>query len=887
MAEKKKNNSKKSSPVKGKSYTAKKSVGSKAEKSQAKDTPFVRFLLAFFAVFLIITFFPQIDSGALGAIRELLKGLFGFGYYLFPLFLLIWVAFWKRDVENGVFGYKSLLLWGGFLFTLGLVHLISVHHASPEEYGAAVKSFEKLYENGKALTGGGVIGGGFGALISLVIGWVATSIFCSVGLFVCGVLYCGSTPVATFRAIRGWFVGVTEKAIEQQETVSAKDAKEKAEPETEIRPAKHKLASVLVEDKEITDDVVTTEKGGQRRFILPAEEQEEVFSHITKKKKEDFLPDMPASSGIPEYEPEVTKEEAPAFRDQPVMTVQTESAEEETLPITEEAVSESMPKELPAEDEESALEIKEPATAEEVIDALSEEGAEGEPFVIPQEAKPVYKFPPISLLVQDESDTPRPTQQDVNAVSRKLETVLESFKVKAKVIGASFGPTVTRYEVQPETGVRVKQIANLSDDIALHLAATSVRIENIPGKSAIGIEIPNRSATTVRLRSLIEDTAFAESKSRLITALGEDVSGSPVYLDIGKMPHLLIAGATGMGKSVCMNSLIVSLLYHASPDEVKFIMIDPKKVEMADYNGIPHLLVPVINDAKKAAGTLNWACVEMEKRYELIQEVNAKNLNEYNTIIKDDPEREFVPYIVIFIDELADLMMTAPDDVETSICRLAQKARAAGIHLVIGTQRPSVDVITGLIKANIPSRIAFTVASQVDSRTILDMAGAEKLLGRGDMLYYPVGAMKPQRVQGAFVDGKSEVVAITQFIKQASASTYDQEIIDQIEKEARLCGAPKHGHKSDGEEGGSEEIRLDDKFYEALELAIDAKNVSTSMLQTRLGLGYARAARIVGVMEQKGYIGAYDTTTKTRRIIITKEELLELKMGKADNDNEE
>ncbi|MBQ0092446.1 MAG: DNA translocase FtsK [Clostridiales bacterium] len=881
MAEKKKSNAKKTSSPKGKTYTAKRTPELKKDKKQTKDTPFVRFLLAFFAVFIVITFFPQIDSGALGAVRDLLRGLFGFGYYLVPVFLFLWVTFWKRDVENAVFGYKTLLLWGGFLFTLGIVHLIAVHHTSPEEYGAAVKSFDHLYENGKALAGGGVIGGGFGALIAIAVGWVATTILCSVGVFVCGVLYCGSTPAATLRAIRGWFVGVTEKAAEEPEELPAKAKKAKAEPTEELRPAKHKLASVLVDDKEITDDVVATEQNGQRRFILPAEEQEEVFAHVTRKKKEELLPEEPAQTGIPDYEPEITREEAPVIPEIPVVTVQTESAEEEPLQIVEES------EELPVEDDASEPVIKEPSTAEEVLKELAEDDVESEPLDVPAEVKAPYVFPPISLLAQDQSDTPRPTQADVNAVSRKLETVLESFKVKAKVIGASFGPTVTRYEVQPETGVRVKQIANLSDDIALHLAATSVRIENIPGKSAIGIEIPNRSSATVRLRNLIEATAFHDSKSRLITALGEDVSGSPVYLDIGKMPHLLIAGATGMGKSVCMNSLIVSLLYHASPDEVKFIMIDPKKVEMADYNGIPHLLVPVINDAKKAAGTLNWACVEMEKRYELIQEVNAKNLNEYNAIVKDDPEREAVPYIVIFIDELADLMMTAPDDVETSICRLAQKARAAGIHLVIGTQRPSVDVITGLIKANIPSRTAFTVASQVDSRTILDMAGAEKLLGRGDMLYYPVGAMKPQRVQGAFVDGKSEVVAVTQFIKQASASTYDQSIIDQIEKEARLCGAPKHGHKSDGEEGGSEEIRLDDKFYDALELAIDAKNVSTSMLQTRLGLGYARAARIVGVMEQKGYIGAYDTTTKTRRIIITKEELLELKMGKSENDDEE
>ncbi len=806
----------------------------------------LRYLLGFFAVFLLITFFPQIDSGFLGGVREVLKGLFGFGYYFFPFLLLLSVFNWNRDRENHVAATKNLLTAVLFLFLLFLIHLFSVR-TEELPYGEAVKSFEicELYEGGKSLQTGGVVGGFLCALFARGIGWVATAILSSAGVFICIVLLCGSTPMATLRAIAGFFRNLSladDGAEELPEEPPARENERKKSTAAKAQKVtgKGKVPTVLVDDRRITDDpCIIQETDGQHRFLLPEEEEEEVFTRVPtelfQKKAEQ-----------PDKAPSETAPQAPAPAPEPVPEpVQEEEKEpEEELP-TEDAV----------------------------------------PLEIPSEHAP-YVFPPISLLTPDEANTPKPNAADVAAVSRKLEAVLESFKVKAHVIGASFGPTVTQYEVQPETGVRVKQIANLSDDIALHLAATSVRIENIPGKSAIGIEIPNRSAATVRLRNLIENSTFRDNKSKLVTALGEDVSGNPVYLDIAKMPHLMIAGATGMGKSVCMNSLIVSLLYHASPDEVKFIMIDPKKVEMADYNGIPHLLVPVINDVKKAAGTLNWACVEMEKRYNLIQEVAAKNLIEYNQLVRDDPEREQQPYIVIFIDELADLMMTAPDDVETSICRLAQKARAAGIHLVIGTQRPSVDVITGLIKANIPSRIAFTVASQVDSRTILDLTGAEKLLGRGDMLYYPVGAMKPIRVQGALVDGKTEVVAITQFIKDAATASYDEDIISQIEKEAKLCGAPKHARRAENEEGSGDEQKLDDKFFDALELAIDTQNISTSMLQTRLGLGYARAARIVGVMEQKGYIGPFDSATKKRKIVITREELMEMKMGKADEADE-
>ena len=844
-------------------------VAESPHKGQYKTA--IRYAVGFFAAFLFLTFFPFVDVGFFAQIREVLKGMLGFGYYIAPFFLMYMVIRWDDSATEGVNAAKVMLSILDYVFLLMVVHFFAVYMSSPEDYGEAVKNVSGLYASGQNMSSAGMVGGMICAMMCRFIGWIPAMLLAFAGVFVCTVLLVGSSPMATIRKLKGFFMNILADKEEElpppEHTPKKKPAAiPREETAEESADKKRKVPTVLVDDRAITEEdslPVAEDKGGQHRFILPEEEQEEVFSRVPIELfRKDTAPRTVAAPDLaktPELDVPVAAEEA-----------------DETLPVAEEPIA-------PVAEEPPVAEENSPAEEAPTEDAPVLETAP-ETVEVVAETPPPYIFPPISLLTPGEGDAPKPTASDVSAISRKLESVLESFKVKAHVIGASFGPTVTQYEVQPETGVRVKQIANLSDDIALHLAAPSVRIENIPGKSAIGIEIPNRNSSTVRLRRLIENKTFRDHKSKLVTALGEDVSGNPVYLDIAKMPHLMIAGATGMGKSVCMNSLIVSLLYHASPEDVKFIMIDPKKVEMADYNGIPHLLVPVITDAKKAAGTLNWACVKMEERYNLIQEVAAKNLVEYNMIVKDDPEREQQPYIVIFIDELADLMMTAPDDVETSICRLAQKARAAGIHLVIGTQRPSVDVITGLIKANIPSRIAFTVASQVDSRTILDQTGAEKLLGRGDMLYYPVGAMKPTRVQGALVDGKSEVVAITQFIKDAATACYDEEAIEQIEKAAKLCGMPK-GRRSESE-GDGEEIKLDEKFLDALELAIDTKNISTSMVQTRLGLGYARAARIVGVMEQKGYIGAYDSTTKARQILITREELLEMKMKQADEANE-
>ncbi|MBQ8141522.1 MAG: DNA translocase FtsK 4TM domain-containing protein [Clostridia bacterium] len=494
----------------------------------------------------------------------------------------------------------------------------------------------------------------------------------------------------------------------------------------------------------------------------------------------------------------------------------------------------------------------------------------------PVEIETPYVFPPFDMLEKNKNTQKADFTQELQENAKILMETLKSFKVSVREITYSRGPTITRYELKPEAGTRVRAIANLVDDIALNLATSGVRIEApIPNKPAVGIEVPNRERATVYLRDLIESPKFSDAKSKLTSSLGMDVGGNPIYFDIAKMPHLLIAGATGMGKSVCINSIIVSILYKAKPDEVKLILVDPKKVEFNIYKDIPHLYAPIVSDPKKAAGALASAVAEMERRFELIEEVGVRDIATYNAVTENDPDKEFMPQMVIIIDELADLMMTAPDEVEASICRLAQKARAAGIHIIIGTQRPSVDVITGLIKANIPSRIACTVASQIDSRTILDMAGAEKLIGRGDMLFAPVGASKPMRVQGAFVS-EAEVEKIVTFIKSNNKKAkYNSDFVSRIEEEAAKCGMKKGAAGAGGFEsdGASDSEGGDSKFQDAVKLAIEEGKISTSLMQRRLGVGYGRAAKIIDTMEQMGYVSKPDGN-KPRRVLITMDEYM-------------
>ena len=506
--------------------------------------------------------------------------------------------------------------------------------------------------------------------------------------------------------------------------------------------------------------------------------------------------------------------------------------------------------------------------------AVGEQAAATAPAEEPEAAESYqYQYPGIDLFEKAPEESDPNAQDELKANAQKLVDTLESFGVRTRVLDISRGPSVTRYEVQPMAGVKISRITSLADDIALNLAVADVRMEApIPGKPAVGIEVPNHKKTPVYIRSVFESQAFLRMTSPLGIALGKDIAGVAQVADLCKMPHLLIAGSTGSGKSVCVNSIIMSLLFRSSPEDVKLILIDPKVVELAEYNGIPHLLMPVITEPKKAAGALSSAVQEMERRYHLFAENNVRDIKSFNKLAATDPMLEKMPYIAIIIDELADLMMVVGKDVEDSICRIAQKARAAGMHLIVATQRPSVDVITGLIKANIPSRIAFAVSSQVDSRTILDGAGAEKLLGQGDMLFMPVGAPKPTRIQGTFVRDE-EISRVLDFIKSSATVQYDEAMIEAMEKHAIQDGKKGGGGADAEEDAGS-----DPMFKQAVDVVIDAGQASTSLLQRRCKLGYARAARIMDEMEQKSIIGPYEGA-KPRAVLISRQQWLEMQMN--------
>lgn len=504
---------------------------------------------------------------------------------------------------------------------------------------------------------------------------------------------------------------------------------------------------------------------------------------------------------------------------------------------------------------------------------------EGEDFDIPEpqnaQQVPMYVFPPLSLL-QKPKFSGGTGRDEVEYNSKKLLETLKDFGVEAKMLGVSIGPNVTRYELQPQAGTKVSKITGLSDDIALSLAATQVRIEApIPGKAAVGIEIPNQSASTVYIRDLLDSDDFAQAKSSLTVALGKDISGKNIYADLSKMPHLLIAGSTGSGKSVCINTILMSLLYKSSPEDVKLILIDPKVVELSIYNKIPHLFIPVVTDPKKAAGALHWACSEMDRRYNLFTEFSVRDISSYNEVAaqRGDEECPVLPRIVVVIDELADLMMVASKEVEEHICRLCQKARAAGIFLILATQRPSADVVTGLIKANVPSRIAFAVSSGVDSRVIMDTVGAEKLLGRGDMLYRPIGANKARRIQGCFVSDE-EVEKVVDFIRNnVGEANYDDSAIQKIEEMSSR-------ENTKGSAVSSDEDAEDEMLMPAIECVVEAGMASTSFLQRKLKLGYSRAARLVDLMEEMGVVGPFEGA-KPRSVKMTPSELQEMKLQRS------
>ena len=606
--------------------------------------------------------------------------------------------------------------------------------------------------------------------------------------------------------------------------------------------------------------------------------KEQVESRITERIEEDeYAPPIDIPLGPDDVSPQPDRKER--VRRAKSKLLDQEVAEPTPAPAYEEPIKESEPIiEEPVQIKIDDLFEDKPATKEEIPVEEKEELEQTSLYTDGAQHK-VYKFPPLTLLnapkIQRQSDSDEEMQQNAEI----LMDTLSSFGVKTRLLGAVKGPAVTRYELQPLAGVRISKITQLSTDIALNLAATQVRIEApIPNKAAVGIEVPNSVVSSVTLREILSSQAFKNSKNELEVALGKDIAGNIITTDLAKLPHLLIAGTTGSGKSVCTNSMIVSLLYKSSPAEVRMLLIDPKMVEFNIYNGIPHLLVPVVTDPRKAAGALGWAVSEMENRYKLFAEHNVKDISSFNNLAQNSDTLSPIPKIVIVIDEFADLMMTAPGDVENAVCRLAQKARAAGMHLVIATQRPSVNVITGLIKANITSRIALTVSSQIDSRTIIDGSGAESLLGRGDMLFKPYGLDRLLRVQGCFVSEK-EINDVVSYIKNNDSAEYDQKVIDEIEKQA--AGDSKgSSSRDDGDDSGSSD-ETDPLLKEAIECVIDNGQASTSLLQRKLKVGYARAARLVDEMEERGIVSGY-MGSKPREVLITREQWVEMNMRESE-----
>lgn len=856
--------------------SSKKNTSSHKEPAKVAKTPnrslwsqIAPYLMLVGAIFLIVCFVGGAgeDPGiVIGFIYKFLTGLFGGSAFVIPAFLAFVAIAWMADKADSVLGMRTGFANVSVILTSMLLEIIF-----------PLDSFNiiDMYNRGSDLLGGGVIGGILGEFFLLCFQKAGSYVLIIAMLILSVLLTAGITPKYVYVYISAKMKASRQRRQEARESgamenafrnpddiVISPAARAENPPEIPVRARRKKFETDIPIDGEIAAEPMQAEPTGDS--AVEDDVEAAIFAEVLERSRQ--------------------KKTAEELQTEAEMFAQTE---EPASPEEEESSAQVDPDSADLLDQlaDSYLgtgDGENPTQTPDDLPLTVDTVATAAPVQPEPEPEPEYHFPPLSLLSAADHKKNDNIREELHENASRLVSVLASFNVKTKIVGASRGPTITRYELLPEAGTRVRSIANLVDDIALNLATTGVRIEApIPGKAAVGIEVPNKTAETVYLRSLLETEEFQNNPSKITTSLGENVAGEPVIMDIKKMPHLLIAGATGMGKSVCINCLLISLLYKAKPSEVQLILIDPKKVEFNIYNGLPHLLVPVVSDPKKAAGSLTWAVNEMERRYGLIEAVGVREIASFNEITKNDPEYEYLPQIVIVIDELADLMSTAPDDVESSIARLAAKARAAGIHLIIGTQRPSVDVITGVIKANIPSRIAFTVASQVDSRTIIDRSGAENLIGRGDMLYNPVGASKPMRVQGAFVSDK-EVDEVVSYIKQynaAGGAAYSDVVMKQIEEEAAMCGVKKGsgGAAASGDAGESDPL-----IRSALDVAFESGKVSTSLLQRRLSVGYGRAAKIIDKLEQMGYVSAPDGQ-KPRELLISKQDYMELVLKSEDS----
>ncbi|MDO4608239.1 MAG: DNA translocase FtsK [Clostridia bacterium] len=771
------------------------------------------------AVFLMFVVFIK-GENLWTVIHDFMFRLFGFTAYIYPFLLGVVAVIFATDKLSSNINAKII---ESIVLVVLIGSLISVFLTKPAEFTGEMFG-TKLVDAWMLKTrfGGGLLGTLIGFPIGLAFGKTGAIITLILLIFVFVMIITGTHLIALFKAI-----AKPAQVVSEQATTAFAERAAREDEKSADKPKKKEIKVIKGFDVDI-----------------PVDEPE-------KKKKNHSLDEMQQKL-VESYNGEES------------------TPEDQYIPIDDiDAVGEALDAVQEENDNNDVTPERITVDFQKETDAVTEEISEN------ADNMPIYKFPPINLLESINSTDSKTVAAELESTAQRLVETLQSFGVETKVINVSRGPTVTRYELQPKAGVKISKITNLADDIALNLATAGVRIEApIPNKAAVGIEVPNRASATVGVREIIESATFSSSKSKLTVSMGKDIGGNTVVADIAKMPHGLIAGATGSGKSVCINSFIISLLYKASPDDVKLLMIDPKVVELGIYNGIPHLLVPVVTEPRKAAGALGWAVNEMEQRYKMFADRDVRNIEGYNKLVEtlvDEPEVKKMPRIVIIIDELADLMMTAPKEVEDSINRIAAKARAAGIHLLIATQRPSVNVVTGVIKANIPTRIAFAVSSHIDSGTILDTGGAEKLLGRGDMLFRPVGATKPGRIQGCFVSDE-EVERVVEFVKSGGKANYDDNIMIEIERQAAIDKQQRTGVPEDG---ASDE---DPMLEEAIRVVVEFGQASTSMLQRKLKLGYGRASRIIDQMEERGIIGGYEGS-KPRQVLITREQLMERQAG--------
>ena len=844
----------------------------------------------------------RIDAAILNLLGSVFRGLIGAGFYILPFsFVMSFLILILHDGRPVALRVTCTFLTAALVGSL--VQLVGGSFDAPEGWEVVTA----LWDGGISGTAGGVLSGGLASLLAALISRIGAVIVVIVGMLLSLITSLNMTVASIVTAIKNRpRAEYAEPQREHKDTAQAIVDTVATHHIEHVQRAEQRRASRMSEFDLPVDDPPLPEETPKKSVKRSAPMRPDVFVENSRRQakpsaapaQEPEAAEAPAAQAEPEVHTDYKSQFDALIADQPEPPAKMAEPEPEeepapipnVIPMTQPRqmppliidhfdAPKSEPQPAPAPEEPlPPLQVPEQPEKLKKADVQLEAAQIAQQITQQEPAKPEYQFPPVDLLKAGSGQAHDGTEE-MRQNAERLSDTLQSFGIEAHIINVTRGPSVTRYELELQRGVKLSKVTNLADDIALALGASGVRIAAIPDKiSVVGIEVPNRIVSVVMAREVIDSPEFAKHKSKVSFAVGKDIGGNRIIGDIGKLPHLLIAGTTGSGKSVCMNSLIISLLYKAKPEEVKLIMIDPKMVELGIYNGIPHLLIPVVTDPKKAAGSLQWAVTEMMRRYRMMADAGVRDLESYNkqARMSADDELEPMPQIVVVIDELADLMLVAAKEVEESICRIAQMGRASGIHLVIATQRPSADVITGLMKANIPSRIAFAVASAMESRIILDTAGAEKLVGKGDMLYAPLGQGKPKRVQGCFITD-NEVQDVVTFIKDSSEAEYSDSVMAEIDKKAAESG--KSGSGSSGSTAAETESSDGDEMLPAaVDVILETGQASVSMLQRRLKLGYARAARIMDEMEERGLVGPFEGS-KPRQLLITREQWQAIKDG--------